>query len=196
MICCGQTESKKAREMTLDSLTDSEPARRTEYGRRNKYHAEATVHPKLRSEHEGNGWIHVRDLKTGARMRKAKSHDEILENRMWCVLYQLGYPVLNVGRKFKIPIATQDGRTVTKQVDVFAKDDETVIVVECKSCEEMEERDLRKDISEFAGLRKPLSNVIRRHFGNDFKPKILPAYPRHSVKISSRYGIGAVRTAA
>jgi len=114
-------------------------------------------------------------------MRKAKSHDEVLENRIWCILYQLGYPILNVGRKFSIEIANQDGKTVTKQVDVFAKDDETVIVVECKSCEEMQPRDLRKDISEFAALRKPVSNEIRRHFGQDYKPKILWAFATRNV---------------
>ena len=107
-------------------------------------------------------------------MRKAKTHDERLENRVWCVLYQLGYPVLNSGRKFEIQIAkSNDGTVVNKQVDVFAKDDETVIVLECKSCEEMQDRDLRKDILELASLQKPMANAIRQHFGADFKPKIL-----------------------
>ncbi len=30
---------------------DTDAARRTEYGRRKKYHTEKTVHPKLREEH-------------------------------------------------------------------------------------------------------------------------------------------------
>jgi DNA sulfur modification protein DndB len=159
--------------MILKDLIDTDGARRTEYGRRKKHYTEKTVHPKLREEHEGEGWIHVKDLQAGARMRKAKTHDELLENRVWCMLYQLGYPVLNAGRKFEIEIAKSDGKPVTKQVDVFAKDDETVIVLECKSCEETQERDLRKDIAELASLQKPIANAVRQHFGKEFKPKIL-----------------------
>ena len=86
-------------------------------------------------------------------MREAKSHDELLENRVWCILYQLGYSVMNEGRNFEIEI-TKGEKPATKQVDVFAKDDETVIVPECKACEEMRDRDLRKDIAELASLQK------------------------------------------
>ncbi len=80
-----------------------------------------------------------------------------------------------------IEIADQDGTRVTKQVDVFAKDDETVVVVECKSCNEVQSRDLRKDVSAFAALRKPMANEIRRHFGKDYKPKILWAFATWNV---------------
>jgi DGQHR domain-containing protein len=162
--------------MALENLTEGEPSRRAEYARRKRFFEEKTIHPKLREEHEKEGWIYVEDLKSGAKMKRAKSHGEVLENRIWCILYQLGYPVLSIGRKFNIEIADQDGTRVTKQVDVFAKDDETVVLVECKSCAEAQSRDLRKDISEFAALRKPIANEIRRHFGKDYKPKILWAF--------------------
>jgi hypothetical protein len=62
--------------MGLKYLIDTEAGRRAEYGRRKKYHGEKTIHPKLREEHEGEGWILVKDLQSGAKMRKAKSHDE------------------------------------------------------------------------------------------------------------------------
>jgi DGQHR domain-containing protein len=155
------------------------------YRRREATPADAGCLPNSVGEEIGvkinNSCAVISVAQSGAKMRKAKSHDEVLENRIWCILYQLGYPVLNVGRKFSIQIANQDGKIVTKQVDVFAKDDETVIVVECKSCEEIQTRDLRKDISEFATLRKPVSNEIRGHFGKDYKPKILWAFATWNV---------------
>jgi hypothetical protein len=89
------------------------------------------------AKHEAEGWIYIKDLKTGVKMRKSRTHDKLLENRVWCMLYQLGYPVLNSGRRFDIRIAGSDGKPVTKQIDVFAKDDETVIIFECKSGEEI-----------------------------------------------------------
>ena len=60
-----------------------------------------------------------------------------------------------------------------KQVDVFAKDSETVIVGECKCCDDYKPRPLSKDIAEFVGLRKQFADAIRAHYGRDFKPKIL-----------------------
>ena len=155
--------------------------RRAEFGRRKKFYVEKTINPKLIEEYEKEGWIHVTDLKSGAKMKKAKSHDEVLENRIWCILYQLGYPLLNAGRKFSIEIANRNDKIVTKQVDVFAKDDETVVVAECKSCGEMQPRDLRKDILEFASLQKPIANAVRKHFGKDYKPKILWAFATWNV---------------
>ncbi len=165
----------------VEHLLQGAAARRAEYARRRKYNYEKTINPKLREEYEADGWIHIEELKSGSKMRKAKSHDEILENRIWCILYQLGYPLLNEGRRFEIPIAKKNGTTVTKQIDVFAKDDETVVVIECKSCDAMSERSLRKDISEFVGVRKEISNHIRRHFGASFKPKILWAFATWNV---------------
>ena len=186
--------------MSLVDLIDNEAARRVEYARRKKYHTEKTVHPKLREEHEGEGWIHVADLKTGAKMRKAKTHDELLENRVWCILYHLGYPVLNPGRCFEIEITKSASQLVTKQIDVFAKDEETVVFIECKSCEETQDRDLRKDISEFVSLQKPIANAIRQHFGRDFKPKILWAFVtwnvlwrKGDVALAQENGIAIIR---
>src|SRR5665811_1132142 len=54
---------------------------------------------------------------------------------------------------------------------VFAKDEETVIVGECKACEDFRSRSLSKDIAEFIGLRKQFADAIRAHYGRDFKPK-------------------------
>ncbi len=69
--------------MALENLTESEAMRRTEYVRRRKFYDEKTINAKLREEQEREGWIYVADLKSGAKMKKAKSHDEVLENRIW-----------------------------------------------------------------------------------------------------------------
>jgi D-arabinose 1-dehydrogenase-like Zn-dependent alcohol dehydrogenase len=58
-------------------------------------------------------------------------------------------------------------------VDVFAKDDETVIVAECKASGSFSRRSLQKDIEEFANLKKPIASAIRRHYGENKKLKII-----------------------
>ena len=77
-------------------------------------------------------------------------------------MYHLGYDDLNVGRIFKIQITdANNGDEVSKQVDVFAKDDDTVVIAECKSSATKSSGSFQKDIMEFAALKK--SFVIWNH---------------------------------
>jgi DNA sulfur modification protein DndB len=85
----------------------------------------------------------------------------------------MGYDDLNKGYAFTIIYKAADGTYREKQVDIYAKDSETVIVGECKACEDYRPRSLSKDIAEFAGLKKQFADAIRAHYGRDFKPKIL-----------------------
>jgi len=92
----------------------------------------------------------------------------------------MGYPELN-GARFKVKYTRQDGSSSEKQIDVFAKDDETVIVVECKSRETRGRRTLQKDLHETESLQKPIATAIRQHYGSQFKPKILWAYVTNNI---------------
>lgn len=84
----------------------------------------------------------------------------------------MGYPVLN-GKNFKLKYERHDRSKGLKQVDVFAKDDETVLVVECKSKETMGRRTLTKDLHEIENLKGVFANSIKEHFGGKYSPKIL-----------------------
>lgn len=112
-------------------------------------------------------------LKRLTRVRREKEIDERLENRFWMLLFKMGYPEMNDGRKFSVLIERKGAEPLRKQVDVFAKDDETVIVAECKASEKVAKRSLQKDVEEFANLKGPISNAIRKHYGDGFKPKII-----------------------
>jgi DNA sulfur modification protein DndB len=120
-----------------------------------------------------SGWSLRRVLKTGKTVvEKQKAHDEILENRFWCVLYQFGFEELNQGRSFQI-LVTAGGEAVHKQIDVFGKIDEVIVVAECKSCAKKQTRSLQKDIGEFASLQRPIANALRKRYGADPKLKIV-----------------------
>jgi len=119
------------------------------------------------------GWSPAKKLKRQLRLSKPKDHDLHLEDRVWSLFYRMGYADLNKGHDFVISYKAADGTLRQKQVDVFAKDSETVIVGECKSCEEFRQRSLAKDLAEFVGLKKQFANAIRAHYGHEFKPKIL-----------------------
>jgi DNA sulfur modification protein DndB len=89
------------------------------------------------------------------------------------LLARLGYPEINAGRKFTMLIDRKGAEPLRKQVDVFGKDDETVIVAECKASVSFSKRSLQKDIEEFANLKKPIASAIRKHYGEDKKLKII-----------------------
>lgn len=129
----------------LGELVGEVGAKRAEYGRRSKIHNEESFEYPLRDAREAEGWVLQRENKTTVRMRKPKAFDEVLENRFWNTLYRFGYSQLNAGRQFRIVVGKGDGAT-EKQVDVFAMDDETVVVAECKACETPSKRTLLKDL--------------------------------------------------
>lgn len=137
--------------------------------RMNQYNIESVVH-KLVDDYIEKGWeLLPAKLKYKSKLRKVKSVGERLENGFWCLLKELGYNEMNAGRNFKIKIRRPQGETLEKQIDVFAKDDETVIVAECKACNKLTKRHLQKDIEEFANLKGPISNEINKHYGKKLK---------------------------
>ena len=153
----------------LSNIASEPTARIAEFRVRNRRYEEKMVTPGAISDYEAQGWLIHRSLKTGVRMRKQRSGGQILEDRFWCCLYRLGYPELNEGRNFRIPVAGE----VTKQIDVFAKDAETVVIAECKTSEDYRKKSLQKDLAEFQANKKPIADAIRAHYGRDFKPKII-----------------------
>ena len=50
------------------------------------------------AEHEAAGWLFDRRLTKKTRLKRQKVLDERLENRVWMLLFKLGYPELNQGR--------------------------------------------------------------------------------------------------
>ncbi|MFX0197243.1 MAG: hypothetical protein ACFFCW_14050, partial [Candidatus Hodarchaeota archaeon] len=153
-------------------LTSSAQMRR-EAGKRRKLYDTQSVKRDSIPEYEANGWEIDKELKLKTRLKRMKSIDERIENRLWYLLFKMGYPELNQGRNFQIRIDRKGAESLYKQIDVFAKDDETVVVAECKAAQQLGRRSLQKDIEEFANLKGPIAAAIKKHYGPSFKPKII-----------------------
>lgn len=153
-------------------LTDTSKLAR-EAVKRRKPISEVTISAAQVPEYEEQGWQLDRVLTRRTRMRREKPIDERLENRFWMLLFRLGYPEMNEGRGFTIEIHRKGAEPLRKQVDVFAKDAETVVVAECKASEKPTRRSLQKDIEEFAGLKGPIVNAIKAHYGSSTKLKVV-----------------------
>jgi len=153
-------------------LTDAGKLQREAVVRR-KDHRELSVSNALVPEYLEDGWEVDRTLIRKTKLRKPLTHDESLENKFWYLCYLLGYPEISSGRNFQVRIKRKGADAISKQIDVLAKDDETVIVTECKSSLNITRRTLQKDIEEFSNLKKPIADAIRNHYGRDFQPKII-----------------------
>jgi len=81
------------------------------------------------------GWSVVRRSKRRVRLAKPKKKPDLLESRVWSMLYRLGFSHMsgNGGASLAVSAATSDGPS--DQIDVVAVDGEAGLCVECKTFE-------------------------------------------------------------
>ncbi|WP_421802748.1 DGQHR domain-containing protein [Flagellimonas sp.] len=116
------------------------------------------------------GWIIQRELKNSFRMKGPKPHDILFEDKVWSVFAQLGFTHLNRDRTFALPYDKKNSE-LSKQIDVFAKDDESIIYVECKSSLNYGRGDFKKELESYQGIKRGLETSIKKMFPNN-KPRI------------------------
>jgi len=150
------------------------------YAKRRDSYVYLSIHPADQQKYEDDGWEVHKGGNKKVRIKRLKSHNVLLEDQVWCLFYRMGYPHLG-GNNFTIRFKRHDGTFGEKKIDVFAKDDETVIIAECKSREVRGRRTLQKDLHETESLQKYLADSIRKHYGGDFNPKIIWLYVTNNI---------------
>lgn len=154
---------------------------KTIFGRRSKEHDEKTVTAakkdalvlKVKGE-EADGWEVAKWNKTSVRMRKLKPDDRQLEDDVWSLLYRLGFTEMNEDR-----LLTFKGR----QFDVFAKDENTVFVVECTHAEEEGPKSVKGLIDKIKANAQDVIHAIHAHYGKEPKLKIKFAIATRNVDV-------------
>jgi DNA sulfur modification protein DndB len=124
----------------------------------------STVQAKSIPEMESEGWVVDKRNAKSVRMRKPKPHDVAFEDRVWAAFAKLNFTSLNRDRLFIVRYGDASGET--QQVDVFAADDEVVLVIECKSCESVRTAQFKKEIEAMRGQRSGILREIRKEFPN------------------------------
>lgn len=118
---------------------------------------------------EADGWAILRKSKYSFRLKKDKPLDEQLEDEVWTILARMGFDELSEGRNFKINNPKDPN---PRQIDVFAKDRETAIIVECTCCEKPTKKSMSTLIEKIESIKRDSSIAINKHFGNNPKLKI------------------------
>ena len=118
---------------------------------------------------EAEGWQTVRKNAKSTRMAKAKPAGEQLEDEVWSILAQMGFKEMSKGRQFTIDV--EDGLS-PRQIDVFAKDDETVIIVECTRSDTPGKKSMTQLIEKIRAIRENLLISISKAYDQQAKLKV------------------------
>lgn len=116
-------------------------------------------------ELEEEGWEYVTDYADPKyiKIRKEKPYYEQFEDKVWMLFYQMGFSYLNKDRNFKMEYDFQNSDK-TQQIDVFAADDETVLIVECKSAETLKDVVFKKELEALYGQMDGLRKTALKQF--------------------------------
>ncbi|KZL21133.1 hypothetical protein PsAD2_00417 [Pseudovibrio axinellae] len=143
------------------------------------YYVKSVKNTETTAEYS-KGWEVIRTGKISTRLKKLKTHDQLLESRVWCLLRKMGFSTLS-GSNFKISFTRDNGTIGNKQIDVYAEDDDVIFIVECKSKEKRGRRTLQKDIQETISLQDYIRKTIFRRFSDLPKPKIVWIYATSNI---------------
>jgi DNA sulfur modification protein DndB len=117
-----------------------------------------SVSESKREEFENDGWQIDRLFSRSKKIKfkKQKPVDIRFEDKVWTMLANLGFTFLNKNRSFHLPYDNDN----SQQIDIIAKDDECILLIECKATESNKRGDFKKDLEamaqKMAGLRKSI----------------------------------------
>jgi len=106
-----------------------------------------------------------KEFKNSVRVKKEKPFDIAFEDRVWCLFAQLGFNFLNRDRHFHLPY-DKNNPDLTQQIDVLAKDDESILLIECKSAAMNKRGDFKKEIEAMTGKIEGMRKSLQALFPN------------------------------
>jgi len=116
-----------------------------------------------------DGWTVAKENKQSIRMAKDKPMSDQLEDELWTILARMGFNEMSYGNDFKIHVGTNVN---PRQIDVFAKDNETAIMVECTCCETPKKKNMSTLIEKIESFKGKMATSIKSHYGGNQKLKL------------------------
>jgi len=146
----------------LDGIVSGEDIDRV-YTKRNSNYLYRRVSKEDIETCISEGWeLTAQKGKKSVRMRKPKDTGPAFEDEVWCIFKRMGFNEMNGDGTFSI---TRSGMNISKQIDVFAKDDQCVCLVECKAADKPHSRrSLDKDIDQIASIKHDIELSVFSHY--------------------------------
>ena len=157
-------------------LTNSDNFNKTKKNRTQKYIFE-NIDEALLNKYKQNGWEFYKQLKNSIKVRKLKKSETLFENDIWVLFSKLGFNQLNMSNDFQIQYTDK----LAKQIDIFAADEDTIIIIECKCSKKNNKKcDFKQELESIYGYMEGVRNAIRKEFQNH-KVKFLFATREYNV---------------
>lgn len=140
-----------------------------------------TIYASSLEDEKEDGWAFHSNLKNPkkVKVKKDKPQDEVFEDTVWLLFYSLGFTTLNRDQHFVMSYGEATGQT--QQIDVFAVDEETIILVECKSAVSLKDGVFKKELEALGSKMQGLRNEALKQFPNR---KIKFIFATHNYRIS------------
>ncbi len=161
----------------IDELTSKIVSDHSKLGKlfkaRNSEFQRLSIEHSLVQNYIDLGWeIDGKPLKTKTKIKKRKEPLKQFVDDVWCQFYRLGYRMLNFDENFHLPFSKKDQDK--KQIDIVAINDDSIILVECKSSEHPKKAPSYKDEFDLLSLRLDgFRKVLRQMYGNNRRVKYI-----------------------
>jgi DNA sulfur modification protein DndB len=148
----------------LDNIISAEDLRGVA-ARKAKYESFKSVRNSLVQDEIACGWRVHKANATTTRLSRSKSHDKLLEDRVWTLLYRMGFTFLSADGGAFLLLNKNEPKGPDNQIDVVAIDDEVAFAIECKSSEKPRRfTDFSAELAKHVSLRDRFTKAVREQF--------------------------------
>jgi len=120
--------------------------------KRKRTYINQSIYPESFERFKADGWEIEKEFKTKIRLRKEKSFDHKFEDQVWLMAAKMGFSQMNKDRNFRLYYSNDV--ELTQQIDVYAVDDETILIIECKATDQITKKGNFKETMEALGGKK------------------------------------------
>jgi len=144
-----------------------------------------TIKPNVFDAALEEGWELDKRNSQSVRLKKAKPHGTLLEDRVWRLFYKMGFSSLSGNRGSKLTINPKDESSPTTQIDVVALDDEVALAVECKSAANYGKRpQFQEELAKLVQIRDKFALAVRTQFPSEKKRQIALLFFVNNVQLT------------
>lgn len=119
------------------------------------------------------GWEIDKKNSSSVRMRKDKEIDKLFRDRVWTLLFKMGFKFISPNDGFLL-VNPKEPDLPGDFIDVVGIDDEIALAIRCKySSKRTVTPHLHKEIDDFGDFRERFSRLVNREFGTTHKRQVV-----------------------
>ena len=150
-----------------ENIVDEKELDKAAKNRRNPF-IERKDYTSAKEDIESEGWVAISQLSNPkyTKYRKEKPSGKQFEDSVWMMFYNMGFYAMNKDDQFRV-VNDPNNPALTKQIDVFAVEDEIIFVIECKTSENPEEPrpvNFKTDIEALRGSKDYIQKEVLKKY--------------------------------